>query len=447
MKDKEIEELKKEINELRKQNETLSKTLQEIFKKLPEVDKKEAIDEKTIKNKAKEVLEKDLQQQKTKDFSKKSRERETAPSDRILERDPINIKDIDINLEELGPELKLIVKSAQDITKKAIVKLRESIDQITDQISRETERLRFIPSMTEDLFQEIKDEIEEAREDLEEARAEYEQAKSEVRDAFRAVKRARRELYHSSINNDSKAYQKKLSQLRTAEEQLQEALEKLEESKREIIQTRRLFANLIKRAQILRTSNMKKGKHGGKVLISSKDFDWGDTISEYFEGILGSIIKNLEKSLRSTLGALKGDDTIGKDTIISRYEDIVGKSLIREEEIDEFIEEATKLLAALGDTNRLKILKILEEGPEFQKELSQKSGLKGGTFKHHTDILSEVGFITREAVRGRYLITQLGLEALKLAELIYVRKKDFDQSENSKDADDNLDHEYEIGIE
>ena len=36
----------------------------------------------------------------------------TIPIVKILERDLINIKDIDINLEELGSELKLIVKSA-----------------------------------------------------------------------------------------------------------------------------------------------------------------------------------------------------------------------------------------------------------------------------------------------------------------------------------------------
>ena len=247
MKDKDIEELKKEINELRKQNETLSKTLQEIFKKLPPSEKKEADEDKKLKQKAKELLDKELQKQKSMHIADETKKPiETLRSAKQSQKATGDIGDININLEELGPELRVIVNSAQDITKKAILKLRESIDQITDQISKETERLRFIPSMTEDLFQEIKDEIEEAREELEEARAEYEQAKNEVRDAVRAVKRTRRELFHSSLNDNSITYQKKLSQLKTAEEQLQEALEKLEESKRDIIQTRRLFANLIK---------------------------------------------------------------------------------------------------------------------------------------------------------------------------------------------------------
>ena len=56
--------------------------------------------------------------------------------------------------------------------------------------------------------------------------------------------------------------------------------------------------------------------------------------------------------------------------------------------------------------------------------------MRGGTFKHHTDILQDEGFITREAIRGRYLITQLGIEALKLAEMIHVRKKRIEEEES-----------------
>ena len=44
-------------------------------------------------------------------------------------------------------------------------------------------------------------------------------------------------------------------------------------------------------------------------------------------------------------------------------------------------------------------------------------------------------FITREAIRGRYLITQLGIEALKIAEMIYLRKKRLEE-ENIEDEDE-----------
>ncbi|MCK4845964.1 MAG: hypothetical protein KAS95_09835, partial [Candidatus Heimdallarchaeota archaeon] len=60
---------------------------------------------------------------------------------------------------------------------------------------------------------------------------------------------------------------------------------------------------------------------------------------------------------------------------------------------------------------------------------------------HHTDILQEADFITREAIRGRYLITQLGIEALKLSELLFLRKKKLEavQEPTKKDERDDED--------
>ncbi|MCK5303912.1 MAG: hypothetical protein KAJ72_01600, partial [Candidatus Heimdallarchaeota archaeon] len=60
---------------------------------------------------------------------------------------------------------------------------------------------------------------------------------------------------------------------------------------------------------------------------------------------------------------------------------------------------------------------------------------------HHTDILQDVNFITREAIRGRYLITQLGIEALKLSELIHSRKSQLEKYEN--EDDDSIDIDIE----
>ncbi|GAG96161.1 unnamed protein product, partial [marine sediment metagenome] len=104
-------------------------------------------------------------------------------------------------------------------------------------------------------------------------------------------------------------------------------------------------------------------------------------------------------------------------------------------EVEDFYENASLLLSALGDDNRLKILKILEDSPQYQKELAEDTGLKGGTFKHHTDILQDANFVTREAIRGRYLITQLGIEALKLAEMIYLRKKHIEEEDEAIEID------------
>ncbi|MHA2272017.1 MAG: hypothetical protein ACXACI_09160 [Candidatus Hodarchaeales archaeon] len=96
---------------------------------------------------------------------------------------------------------------------------------------------------------------------------------------------------------------------------------------------------------------------------------------------------------------------------------------LKEEDRERFPSEGASILSVLSDERRLKILHHLETGPAYQKELSDNTGVVGGQWKHHADQLKEAGFIDQEAVRGRYLITQLGREALKLAEMLYIRKK------------------------
>lgn len=431
MADKEIDTLKKEIEELRKQNEQLSKALKTVFDKISVPGTKVKEDSES-KVRAQEQIERDLQDLK----NKKSSSIE-EPSGKVrVERDSHDSYSGDIEIDFQG-----LVKNAQAIAQKAVEHLQSAIKNIAKAIETETERLRYIPEMTEELFAELKADFDDIRAELEEARLEYERARNEVRDAERTLRRIKRDIMYSHGYTDSK----KIEELNTAEEKLDEALNNLEASRREIIKTRRSFANLLKRAKVLKVSDkLKKEKKLRKSVVFSGDFDWGNTISEYFEGIMGSIIRNLEKSLKSSLGEINLDSTIEAGLLSKKSGDsLFNKSLIKETDEERFVEEATKLLSALGDSNRLKILRILEKGPEFQKELSEKSGLKGGTFKHHTDILNEAGFITREAVRGRYLITQLGVEALKLAEILYTRKVDIDKAE----TEEGKDGEYEIGIE
>ncbi|MCG3219915.1 MAG: winged helix-turn-helix transcriptional regulator, partial [Candidatus Heimdallarchaeota archaeon] len=131
--------------------------------------------------------------------------------------------------------------------------------------------------------------------------------------------------------------------------------------------------------------------------------------------------KHVVKSEDGEDTAIVIDTRNGKDHVIKKASNFYDKTAL--------------LLSALGDQHRIKILKILEESPQYQKELAEITGLKGGSFKHHTDILQEADFITREAVRGRYLITQLGIEALKLGEMIYLRKKRLEDEEEQESID------------
>ncbi|OLS28446.1 MAG: hypothetical protein HeimC2_06650 [Candidatus Heimdallarchaeota archaeon LC_2] len=100
---------------------------------------------------------------------------------------------------------------------------------------------------------------------------------------------------------------------------------------------------------------------------------------------------------------------------------IIHMEKLTEDELENFYESGSNLLGAISDQRRLNLLKLLEDGPAYQGDLSEKTGVKGGTFKHHMDLLMGAKYVYQEATRGRYLITRLGVEALKLAEILYRR--------------------------
>ncbi|MFX0115577.1 MAG: hypothetical protein ACFFB3_13595 [Candidatus Hodarchaeota archaeon] len=157
----------------------------------------------------------------------------------------------------------------------------------------------------------------------------------------------------------------------------------------------------------------------------------GETIEAYIGNIMDSVAGGIESAIdgifafgdraeartrRAMDRKRRGTDRIRRKFRRPRYH-------LTEEDREKFPSEGASILSILSDERRLRILQHLEAGPAYQKELSESTGVVGGQWKHHADQLKEAGFIDQEAVRGRYLITQLGREALKLAEMLYLRKR------------------------
>lgn len=174
------------------------------------------------------------------------------------------------------------------------------------------------------------------------------------------------------------------------------------------------------------------GDSGGMHIRIERSADnLGRTLEAYVGNIMDSVADGIE-------GALDGIFTFGdragakrrragdrKRKTADRIHRRFGRARyhLKEEDRERFPSEGASILSVLSDERRLKILHHLETGPAYQKELSDNTGVVGGQWKHHADQLKEAGFIDQEAVRGRYLITQIGREALKLAEMLYIRKK------------------------
>ncbi|NHK30175.1 MAG: helix-turn-helix domain-containing protein [Asgard group archaeon] len=200
-------------------------------------------------------------------------------------------------------------------------------------------------------------------------------------------------------------------------------------------------------------------------------YTWDIDLDEDIEGMtsdlevqLGqytkSILSSVADSLRSSMGiTIKGADAIGKEmkTVgkkISRVGKEIGEKLskdlhvtigpnIPEDKLEEFYEIGAQIVSAIGDPNRLKILKMLEKEPMYQKQLSDLTDIKGGTFSHHMKKLTDenVKFVTQEVVRRRYLLTTRGREALKLAEIQFMRYLTDDSEE-----DEGSDGEFNVKI-
>lgn len=209
------------------------------------------------------------------------------------------------------------------------------------------------------------------------------------------------------------------------------------------------------------------------------DFDeLGDTMDNYVQNILQGVEGNLKRSMASlskTFGtkfkssiakeAMRGADRAMRNAersmrkqerVLRKQEERMhrhARKIVFEplsaEELESFLEIGSNLASALSDTRRLMILKELEEGPNYPSDLSEKLSFKGGTLKHHLDNLVQVNFISQEAVRGRYLITQLGMEALKMIEMLFRRhdyelKKSQVQEESAEEYEDDQDDTNEF---
>ena len=150
--------------------------------------------------------------------------------------------------------------------------------------------------------------------------------------------------------------------------------------------------------------------------------DWGENIGSSLEHYIGSILESVWDSIDQSVGSLFQTPTSSRHGREKRYRRQKISS-IPEEDLEDFYLRGAELLSALSDQKRLRMLKELEKEPLRQSDLSEKTDIKGGNFKHHISILRDEGLVHQEGVRERYMLTFAGREALKLAEFLYQRAK------------------------
>ena len=167
------------------------------------------------------------------------------------------------------------------------------------------------------------------------------------------------------------------------------------------------------------------------------DKNIGEGIGNLFGDYIETIIMGVSDKIKSSIDDVKLDldlDFEDKSDIDKKIRVKVNKKIrnIGDDDLINFFENAPKLMNALADEKKLKILKVLEKSSNYQKELSEKTNIFGGSFKYHMDTLIAVNFVEQEVERGKYKITQFGIESIKLVEMIYNRSN-FNENEVKKE--------------
>jgi len=153
--------------------------------------------------------------------------------------------------------------------------------------------------------------------------------------------------------------------------------------------------------------------------IQSDFGDLGDLIMGYLGSVLSSLAYGLEGALESAGGTRRDSRSPGRKLIE------MGVS-IRPEDRERFFDEGSLLISALGEENRLLILKLLERGGLSTEEIVEeavkvKPDFRDGSLKHHLDRLEEVGLATKRSDEDSIQITPFGREALALSEILAIR--------------------------
>ena len=81
---------------------------------------------------------------------------------------------------------------------------------------------------------------------------------------------------------------------------------------------------------------------------------------------------------------------------------------------DQILPEATMVLKALADPNRLRIFNMLMEGDSCNGELNERLGLPPNLLSHHLRVLREAGLVynRHDAVDARWIYYAVDKEAV-----------------------------------
>lgn len=120
------------------------------------------------------------------------------------------------------------------------------------------------------------------------------------------------------------------------------------------------------------------------------------------------------ESLEEDIIEMKKDISYIKEMLSSRkLENVEVEEDIPLQSIDEGV--CADLFKALSNEERLKILKALFKGDLYFAQLKEHTKMDHSPLRFHLTVLKDVNLIGQERFRGKYSITTLGNETLRIA--------------------------------
>jgi len=226
------------------------------------------------------------------------------------------------------------------------------------------------------------------------------------------------------LNNDNNNFdgEEKSPESDKSSEEVQDAIQKM---KKEIQREMNKMKEEIRDIKYDIDQDSAKQSRPPRTPRRTKQRDWeetenrfGESLQYYIGSLLESVGESLGDAIDKSVGSLFHESSSRRRRKIRRKEES-----IKEEEFEEFFDKGSAIMTALSDSTRLRMLKELEKEPLRQSDLADRTGTKGGNFKHHISILIDQGLARQEGVRERYLLTFAGREALKLVEFLFIRGK------------------------
>ena len=104
-------------------------------------------------------------------------------------------------------------------------------------------------------------------------------------------------------------------------------------------------------------------------------------------------------------------------------------------------ERVAKIVAPLGNEERLRIIEYLKGGGKTFNDIESFTGKTGSSLTHHLNPLIDAGYLVKGEVRGTYYVTVEGRLAYRLAQWLTHRVEQ--QRERTANGESNVDIEFD----